>query len=171
MAFLASAAPVLAALGVGAQAVGSLESGFYSGQVAKNNAKIATQSANYAHQAGSEEAATEGRKVAAEEAAIKTATGAHGIDVNTGSAADVGVGARETGAIDVSTVLQNANLEAYGYTTKAQEFNAEAQQDETAGIWKAASSILGGASSLGGNWSSITGSGAPSVPPLIGGSS
>ena len=94
MAFLASAAPVLAALGVGAQAVGSLESGFYSGQVAKNNAKIATQSANYAHQAGSEEAATEGRKVAAEEAAIKTATGAHGIDVNTGSAADVGVGAR-----------------------------------------------------------------------------
>ena len=159
MAFLAAAAPILGLVGAGASAFGSIEAGNYSGEVASNNATIATQNAEYAREAGQEQAAITSRKGAAQGAAIKTGLAANGVDVNTGSAVGVEAGERETSNLDAETVLNNAELTAYGYTTQASNFNAQAQQDVIGGDIGAAGSLLSNASSIGMKWSSGNGAG------------
>ncbi len=150
--------------GAGVQAAGSLQQGAYQGQVGRNNAIIATQNADYARAAGSEQAAISSMKGAAKGAAIKTSQAANGIDVNTGSAVDVQASQRMTDQLDAETVLNNAELQAYGYTTQATNFQAQAQQDETAGFYGAASGLLGSASSIGGRWNQ------PAAPTVRSGS-
>ena len=153
MSFLSAAAPFLALAGAGASAVGTLEAGSYQGEVASNNAKIATQNAAYAREAGQEQAAIASRKGAAQGAALKTGLAANGVDVNSGSAVDVEAGARETSKLDAETVLNNAELQAYGYTTQATNFKAQAKQDVIGSEFGAAGSLLGNASSIGWKWS------------------
>ena len=81
---------------------------------------------------------------------------ANGVDVNTGSAVGVEAGERETSNLDAETVLNNAELTAYGYTTQASNFNAQAQQDVIGGDIGAAGSLLSNASSIGFKWSTPT---------------
>lgn len=153
MAFLAAASPILGLVGAGASALGTFESGQFQGQVAKNNARIAENNAEYAREAGQTQAAAASRKGAAEGAAIRTGLAANGVDVNTGSAADVQAGQRETSKLDVETVLNNAELQAYGYTTQAANERAQAKQDVIGGDLGAAGSLLSNASSIGWRWS------------------
>ena len=167
MAFLAAAAPFLALAGAGVSAVGTYEAGHFQSEVARNNAIIAKQNADYARTAGGEQAAIASRKGAAQGAALKTGLAANGVDVNSGSAVDVEAGARETSKLDAETVLNNAELQAYGYTTQATNFKAQSAQDEAGGIWGAAGSLLSNASSIGGKWSG--GSGTPSDPSYAAG--
>ena len=156
MAFLAAAAPFLALAGAGVSAAGTFEAGNFSGEVARNNAIIAKQNADYARTAGAEQAAIASRKGAAQGAAIKSGLAANGVDVNTGSAADVEAGARETSKLDTETVINNAELQAYGYTTQATNFQAQAAQDQAGAVWGAAGSLLSNASGIGGKWNSPT---------------
>lgn len=161
MTFLAAAAPFLALAGTGVEAIGSIESGLYANQVAQNNATIAEQNKAYTLQAGEEAASVQSRKGAAEQGALKTRMGASGVDVNSGSNVDVQVGAREASKLDAETVLNNAELAAYGYTTQAANFRAQGAQDLASGIWDAAGGLLGSASSLGFKYSGeVSGSGA-----------
>lgn len=160
--------PALAIAGAGISAVGSIESGLYAGQVAKNNSTIATQNANYAREAGSEQATAQSIKGAAEGARIKTAQAANGVDVNSGSAVDVQEGQRETSRLDAETVLNNADLSAYGYTTQANNFDAQSQQDVAGGIFDAAGTLLGSASSIGGKWNTPVSSGVGTTGELSG---
>lgn len=162
MAFLAAAAPILGLAGTVFSAAGSIENGFYQGQVAKNNATIAGQNAQYAEQAGTEQATNAAMKGAAQGAAIKNAQAANGIDVNSGSAVDVQESQRETSQLDAETVLNNANLEAYGYTTQAINDEAQSKQDEIGGVIGGAGDILSGASSIGLKWGSIPAGGGVS---------
>lgn len=140
-------------IGAAASAFGTLESGMFQSQVARNNATIATQNAGYAREAGQEQAAIASRKGAAQIGAIKTGFAASGVDVNSGSAADVEVGARETEKLDAETVLNNAELQAYGYTTQATDFEAQSKQDEAGAIWGSLGTLTGNAQSLGFKWS------------------
>lgn len=160
MAFVAAIAPILSAVGAGVGAIGSLAQGQYQGQVARNNSTIALQNADYSRASGLQQASITSMKGAAKEAGIKTAQAANGIDVNTGSAVDVQASQRMTDELDAETVLNNSELQAYGYTTQSTNFKAQAQQDETAGFYGAASGLLGAASSLGGKW----GGPGPSAP-------
>lgn len=146
MAFLAPILPALSVAGTVVSAVGSLESGLYAGQVSENNKKIALQNEAYTREAGQEEAAIESRKGAARKARVKSSIAAHGVDVNTGSAADVIAGEAETNALDIMTVLHNSDLAAYGYRTQAVGYEAQAKQDVAGGIWGAAGDILSGVS-------------------------
>lgn len=157
MAFLAPILPALALAGTAVSAVGSLQSGFYSAQVAENNAKIATQNAGYARESGQQQAAVTSMKGAAKVAHVKASQAASGIDVNTGSAVDVQAGEREVAKLDADTVLNNAELQAYGYTTQATSFKAQAEQDKTAAIIGATGDLLSGASSLDMKWGTPTG--------------
>lgn len=152
MTFLAAAAPLLSAIGAGVSAVGTLENGMYQGQVAQNNALIAKQNAQYATEAGQEQAAITSMKGAAKSASVKAGLAANGVDVNSGSAVDVEAGERETNELDTETVFNNAELQAYGYTTQANNDEAQAQQDQTGAIFGAAGSLLSNASSIGGKW-------------------
>ena len=168
MAFLPVIAAVAGIAGAGISAVGMVEQGQatanaanYNAQVARNNALIAGQNAEYATNAGLEKADIAARKGAAAGGRIKAAQAASGIDVNTGSAVDVQEGQRETSKLDAETVLNNAQLEAYGYRTQATGFTAQAGLDtaqaEQAPIGAdigATGSLLSNASSLGFKWTS-----------------
>ena len=177
---LATAALVVGGIGTGVQAYGAIQQGqaakkaaAYNAQVAQNNAKIAEQNANYAIQAGTQKAAMESLRGRAALGKIKAAQAASGINVNTGTAADVQEGAREANVLDTATVLQNAQLQAYGYRSQASNFKSQAglydmQGDAAAnaGNISALGTLLSGASSLGSKWAAMS----PSVSddPLAG---
>jgi len=162
-------APVLPALAIGGallSATGTLEQGqatsnaaSYSATVAQNNALIAQQNAKYAEQSGAQQAMVTSLKSAARGGKIKAAQAANNIDVNSGSAVDVQAGERQAGQLDTETVLNNAELQAYGYRSQATSFEAEAglKQEEAeqapigAGLG-AAGNLLSSASSIGGKW-------------------
>ena len=136
MAFLA-AAPVLAIAGAGISAIGTVEQGqatanasAYQAQVAQNNAIIAEQNATYASNAGLTQAAATSMKGAAAGGKVKAAQAASGIDVNTGSAVNVQASERETNVLNSETVLNNAELQAYGYRAAATGYKATAGLEE-----------------------------------------
>ena len=122
--------------GAGISAYGQVEQGKatanaanYSSQVAANNATIANQNAAYATAAGETNAAATSLKGRAQSGKIKATQAASGIDVNTGSAVDVQEGNRETNKLDTETVLNNAELQAYGYRSAATGYTAQSQLD------------------------------------------
>lgn len=173
MAFLAAAAPAIGIAGAGLSALGTFSSAeatgnaaAYQAQVAKNNQVVANQNATYAEEAGEQQAAATSLKGAATMGKIKAAQGASGVSVNSGSAVNVRESAAETGQLDTETVLNNAELTAYGYRTQATNYGAEAGLEEMeaeeapiAGALGAAGNLLSSASGIASKWG-----GAPSGP-------
>jgi hypothetical protein len=141
------------------KAYGDIEGGLatknasnYAAQVAANNAAIATQNADYTEKSGRVQAEAVSLKGAAQAGKIKAGQAASGVDVNTGSAADVQESQREVSKVDTETSLSNAELQAYGYRTQATNFEAqseldkaEAKQGEEAGYIGAAGDLLSAA--------------------------
>lgn len=170
MAFLAPLAIPLAIVGAAASGIGTIMGGeatanaaSYQAQVAQNNAIVEEQNANYALQSGRAAAQATSLKSAATGAKIKTAQAANNVDVNSGSAKDVQVSARETGQLDTETVMSNAELQAYGYRTQAVNDTAEAQLQEAkseevvpASILAATGGLLSSASGIG-KWTGTPG--------------
>lgn len=142
----------LATIGTIVSAAGTAASGLYAAGVANNNAKIAEQNKQYALQAGQVEALETGVKGAQKEARLKTAIAANGVDVNTGSSVDVMASQKTADVLDVSRVLHEADLSAYGYQTQKQNFQAQAGQDILGAITGTASTLAEGASSLNFDW-------------------
>jgi hypothetical protein len=64
---------------------------------------------------------------------LRAAIGASGVDVNSGSAADVQQSQREIGLLDTATTASNAALDVYGYKSQATNFEAQAQLDRMQG--------------------------------------
>lgn len=142
----------------------------YQAAVARNNAIIANQNADYAEQAGYAQADATARRGAATGAKIKTAQAANNVDVNTGSAKRVQVGQAETSELNTETVLNNAELTAYGYRSQATGFTAqaglesqEAEEAPIGGALNATGDLLSSASSVGLKWGGGQ-SGTPGAP-------
>lgn len=57
---------------------------------------------------------------------VKAAQAANNIDVNTGSAVAVQQGTRQAGYLNTETVMNNAELAAYGYRTQQRGFTEQA---------------------------------------------
>lgn len=173
MAFIAAAAPILTAVGAGISAVSTISGGFaakaqaqYQAAIARNNQEIAKMNAVRAEQAGAVQAEAQGRKGAARLAGLKVQQAASGIDVNVGTPVDVRAGQAEINQLDAETVLNNAELQAYGYRTQAMNFEAEERAQEAkadaavpAALLKAGGGLLSNASSIGGKWTGTTGGG------------
>lgn len=169
MAFVAPLALAAGVIGTGITAAGAIEQGQatanmanYQAVVASNNATIANQNANYAIQAGEAQAANTSQKGAAAMGKVKAAQAASGVDVNTGSAADVQQGERQTNQLDTETVLNNSELQAYGYRSAATSYTAQAGLEETEAEQApigadigATGSVLSGISGVGLKWSSL----------------
>jgi hypothetical protein len=169
MAIAAPLALVAGGIGAGVSAYGQVEAGQatanaanYQAAVASNNAIIANQNADYAVAAGQAEAAMSSMKGAAQVGRIKTAQAASGVDVNTGSAVAVQAGQREVNKLDSETLLNNAELKAYGYRSQATGYTAqagleslEAEQAPLGADIGAAGGLLGSASSLGLKWAQL----------------
>lgn len=171
MAFAAPLALAAGIVGAGITAAGTLEAGSaasaaanYRAQVATNNAITARQNADYAEKAGSVAGTTQSLKGAQVAGKIRAGQAAGGIDVNTGSAAKVAAGQRTISNLDTATTLNNSELTAYGYRTKAVSEDAQAKLDKMAGDQAitgselgAAGGLISSASSLGSKW--LTGGG------------
>lgn len=157
MAFLPVVGAVVSAVGTAVSAIGAGNAANYQAQVANNNAQIAQNNAKYATAAGQQKAEEESLKQSQALGAIKARTAANNVDVNTGSAVDVQASQRETGELDAETVLNNAELQAYGYRSQATSFEAQAGLDEmqaseapVAGLFNTVGNLASKASSVGG---------------------
>lgn len=153
--------------GIEAQAQATKTASDYAAKVAENNAIAAKQNADRAIQAGQQKAQTASLKNAQNVARVTAAMAANGVNTNTGSSVDVQEGQRKTGVLDAETVLNNAQLEAYGYRTQQSNYESEAKLDRfrgdsalvgagiaSEGVGTAAdASLLSSASSLGFKWS------------------
>jgi hypothetical protein len=108
------------------QATAAGEAAAYQAQVARNNAVIAGYNATEAEQAGENQAYVTSQQAAAQGGRIKASQAANNIDVNTGSAVKVQQGARQAGQLNTETVLNNAELQAYGYRAQGTAYTEQA---------------------------------------------
>ena len=145
----------------------------YQAQIARNNAIVAQQNAQWTSQAGDIQATNAGLKSREEIAQYKTGTGAKGIDVNTGSAAAVQAGAVQNANTDTQTIRANAGEKSYGYLVQQQgdlaqasALESQASFDIFGGILGAAGSLAGGIGNFGSMGSSLA-SGASSIGSLF----
>jgi hypothetical protein len=118
-AIAAVTAAVTGATAAVAGGIAQQRSANYQAQVARNNAVIAQQNAAHAASAGAAQTEAASMKAAQRQGLLRAALGANGLDVNSGSAADVQTGQRELGNLDAATTANNAALEVYGYQTQS----------------------------------------------------
>ena len=168
------AAPLLAIAGIagaGLSAYGAYEgaeanaaAANYQAQVARNNAQIAQENGVMTAQAGAAKEAAQGMKNAAMVGRLKAAQGASGIDLDTGSSADVSASASELGELDLGTTRSNTAKDVYGYEVAATGDIAQTQllQSESSNFSamapvSALGTFLTGASSVGSKFASFGG--------------
>ena len=158
----------IGAAGVGA--VGAIEQGNatsaadnYNAKIAKANAQIATQSANYAGAAGTAQAEQAGLQSRSKLGAIVANEGASGVDINSGSNLQVQSSARELGELNAITIRSNAARTAYGYQVQGANDTAQSQLDTfaannatTSGDIGEGSTLLGGLGSAASNYAKFT---------------
>jgi len=152
--------------GAAVSAFGAYESGqstaaadAYQAQVATNNAALAQQQSKLDIQSGEIAAVDQGLKTKATIGTEKAQQGASGIDVNSGSAADVRAGTDAMGMVDVSTIRSNAVKKAYSDEVTSQSDTTQGvldtyagQSAETGADLGAAGTLLSGASTVGANY-------------------
>ena len=164
---------VLAGVGAGAQAGGSLLSYFgakregaaqagmyqYQSGIAQLNQKIAMQNRDYSLATGEQQAAEEGMKQRAIAGTTLARQGASGIDVGSGSSADVRTSQHDIATMDLATIRNNAARKAYGYTVEAAQdeaqsklFDMAAVESKKAGDIKALGSLVSGVSGVSDKW-------------------
>lgn len=145
----------------GAEAKGSSDQAMYNYQagVAKLNAAISRQNADYTRTAGESVAYQSGLKTADIVGKQTVAQAASGVDVNSGSPKAIRDTTTSFGQYDQGLIRQNYAKKAYGYEVEATTKDAEAQGDIIAGQQakkaadiSAASSILGSVASVSGKW-------------------
>lgn len=132
----------------------------YKAGMALMNQQINKQNAAFALESGDINAEESGLKAGQGIAGTKVAQAAGGVDVNTGTPAEVRTSQQATAKFDQDVIRFDASKTAYGYEAKAASAAAEAQLDtmaaknaKSAGILGAVTSILGGASSVASKWS------------------
>jgi hypothetical protein len=171
------AAASLAATAIGAEQQGAAQKNAadYQAQVAANNATIATNNAKAATAAGNAQATQANIAQSQRMGMIGAAQASSGVDVSSGSPLGVRVSQSEGDALDTMTIRNNAARVAYGYQSQSTGFSAQSGLDTATGANAAAAggigamtSILGGASSLGKQFSDFSkvgafGSNAPNV--------
>lgn len=122
----------------------AIQSAGYNAATARGNATISDEAAGDAilrGQVAAQSALLRGGALAAKQ---KTAFAGSGVSVNSGSAVDVLSNTSLMSDLDAATITANASRDAWGYRTKADQFNQQANIDEAEGRNQLGSSILGG---------------------------
>jgi hypothetical protein len=131
----------------------------YQAAVAQANAKIAQQNSDYALFSGGHAARQQGMKDRFKIGQTRVLQSGRGIDINTGSAADVRESQRQLSYEDQSTIRDTAARKAYGHrvegamkTAEGKMLESAAKQSKVAGYIDAAGSLLGSATSVASKW-------------------
>lgn len=147
------------AIGAASQGRAQAQAAQYQAAVARNNQAVAEWQAQDALARGRVAEQNQRMKTSQFTGAQRAAAAASGVDVNSGSAADLQADAAMLGELDALTVRSNAGREAWGHRVNAANAGANAgmldwqgKQARAAGDWTAVSSIIGGASSLADKW-------------------
>lgn len=169
VATLAAIAAAGAVVSAGASVASGIQQGkaaSYQAQVARNNAKIANQTAAWTAANTANNVERAGMKARAKNANVRTQLAANGLDVDSGSAADVQSGSRALATLDVADVAHKGALDVYGYRAQGGNYTAQSALDQSeasfapvAGALKAGGTLLSNA----GNFGSLM-RGAPSTP-------
>lgn len=126
----------IAAVGAVRSATAKAQADRYNGEIATQNAAIATSQGEAAAQAQQRDAERQiGRGVAA--------YGASGVSVDSGSPTDVLADSARSAMLDNLTVRYNATLRGTAYKDQAALDTTEAANDTTSGYLNAASSVVG----------------------------
>ena len=171
MAFAIPLAVAASVAGAGVTAASTISGGIakqdasnYQAAIASNNAVASGQQAEYSANAGQVKGARQSLKGAADAGRLKTSQAANGVNVNTGSAVDAQVAQREAAKLDTETVINNADLTAYGYRRQEDNFRAQQRMDKAtadnavpAAALSATGGLLSAAGSLGYKWNSAGG--------------
>lgn len=151
---------IVSGAGAAGQADSAASSYRYKAGIASLNQTIAKQNAAWATNSGEIKAANYGMKAGQAIAETKVHQGSSGLDVNTGSNADVRDTQTDVARYDQGLIRKDAEHIAYGYEVEAAKDKAEqgmdlaaAQGVEKAGRLGILSSIIGTASSVASKWS------------------
>lgn len=150
---------VLGAQGAMQSAAATQQMYNYQAGVARINSQIDLQNADYARQQGEIQAQQYGQKAAQQLGAIRTVQAASGVDVNTGTAAQVQESQKKVAGVDIGMIRQNAAKTAYDYDVKSTMDLNQSTLDTMAGVnaiaagkIQAETSILGAVSSVSSKW-------------------
>lgn len=131
----------------------------YRAGLARRNAAIQRQNADYAVEAGDANAERSGLTTGFTIARQRVAQAANGFDVNTGTAADVRESTREIGVIDQNTIRTNAGRQGLSFRNQAAGLEGEATLDmlaatnaTAAGKTQALGTLIGTAGSVASKW-------------------
>lgn len=123
----------------------------YQKRVADINTTLADISAEDAIEKGDKAAELYGSQIRQKIGTQRAGYAAQGVDVNTGTAADVQESTREFGELDEQTIKNNAYTAAFGYRMQAIGATAAGQYAQIAGDFKSNNSLLsGGLGAVGG---------------------
>jgi len=157
----------LSTVGAGVAAFSAFKQSQFQAQVAKNNALIAKNNADSSLMSGQAAESASRMQTSLRVGQALAAQGANGVDVNFGSPAAVRGSLINEGDLDALTIRHNAAVNALGYIQQSQDFSATARADQLAGAntlvggtLNAASTLIGGASSLYGKAAALQMSGA-----------
>lgn len=143
----AIASAAIAGAASGAQAGSNYESAKYQGQVAKQNADILRKQADNERLSGSVEAQKNTIKTRQDTSRAAVEMAGRGLNISTGSAANLLAQNEETGALDSLTILNNANRKALSYEQEAVNALNQAKINKRSAKWGIGTSILGSAAS------------------------
>jgi hypothetical protein len=135
------------------------QQGNFEGSLFDTNASLAKAQATDAINRGEESAFGLARGERALAGSQRAALAASGVNINTGSAADVVANDRRLSALDEATIRLNATREAWGFETQAASYTAQGQWARISGANRAKalraqsySTLLGGAANLAQIW-------------------
>ena len=129
-------------------AVGNVKAGNAAKELAEFNAHIAELQAKDAITIGNEEAQKFRAGVRTLVGRQRAGFAGQNIDVGVGTPVDVVADSVFLGEMDVVTIKTNAAREAWGYEVQAENFRRGGTNAQTASRFAAASSVIGGATSL-----------------------
>jgi hypothetical protein len=131
------------------------QEGAFNSSMLTSNSAFKNQTAQETINAGDTSADWQRVRTGQDIGTQRTTQAANGIDVNSGSAAQLQDDTAMIGELDALTIANNAAREAYGYRVQAKQDRLNAAQVKTNASNNATGSILGG---LGGAFGSFAGS-------------
>ena len=137
------------------QAQGQKDNGVFQSGMLKQNAAFKNQTADETISAGNTSADWQRVRTGQAVGTQRSVQAANGIDVNSGSSAQLQDDTAMLGELDALTIQNNAAREAYGYRVQAKQDLLNANQSVKNGNTAAMGSILGG---IGGAFGSFAGS-------------
>jgi hypothetical protein len=105
----------------------------YNSAVARENAQLATQNADWTAAEGEQQTGLAGLEGQQKSGQIKSAQAANGVDVNSGSALGVQQSQSEMNMLNQMNIRSNAARTAYGYQVQSTQDIGQAQLDTAAG--------------------------------------